>query len=330
MHCSNHLLGGHGDGQLHCSSSDKKLGMPASDDDLPLHDDGSPDMTSQSSYSVCLASLDNAIAGENYKKITLLSNVEAISEMLEEVELNEAKTKLVVSEASQAGNDILVNVEKLKEMSALAVEENNKVAGEVFAEKSILASEALGLQARLSNISEERNNFVLIIDEMHHTLLRRLAATEAERAAAEKEKIERETLAQKSLEEEELLLDLAKEECKKLEQQAQENAKLRESLMDRGHVVDALHEEMLGIFDNIAQLQQRVDMRLPVHEPLQLASSSLPSSVNSTASKSSWSSASESNTNLNGDEKIADASHDNFALDDSWDVVEDESIVYAN
>lgn len=58
---------------------------------------------------------------------TLLSNVASISEMLEEVELSEAETKHVVSEASQAGNDILVKAAKLKEMSTVAAEENNKV-----------------------------------------------------------------------------------------------------------------------------------------------------------------------------------------------------------
>lgn len=57
----------------------------------------------------------------------LMSNVVAISEMLQEVELNEETTKCVISEASQAGNDILVKVEELKEMTTLAVEENNKV-----------------------------------------------------------------------------------------------------------------------------------------------------------------------------------------------------------
>ena len=57
----------------------------------------------------------------------LMSNVVAISEMLQEVEINEENTKRAISEASQAGNDILVKVEELKEMTTLAVGENNKV-----------------------------------------------------------------------------------------------------------------------------------------------------------------------------------------------------------
>ncbi|KAM0916174.1 hypothetical protein ACQ4PT_010277 [Festuca glaucescens] len=393
MHSSDHRTGGHGDEQIQCSSAETNQGMPVSEDNLALHDDGSHESNMGSNYSVSTESIDDIISAENYKKNALLSNVAAISEMLEEVELSEAETTHVVSEVSQAGNDILEEAAKLKEMSASVVEENNKVAAEVFAEKSILASEAQGLQSRLFDISDERNHFATIIDEMHETLQRRRELAEADRAAAEREMIARETTAQEMLKEQEVLLEAAKEESKRLEQQAQENAKLRELLTDRGHVVDALHGEMLGIFDNIAQLQYRVDMRLPAEqrqlaslimsssvelpseEPLHLASSSLPSPVNSAPSRlicadeplelasssvagsvqsvpsklvsvgeplqlaslslsssvklgtseSSWSSATESNSSFNGEEETAVASpRDKFALDDSWDVVEED------
>jgi hypothetical protein len=61
-----------------------------------------------------------------------MSNVAAISEMLQEVELNEKNTKHAISEASQVGNDILVKVEELKEMTTLAVENNNKVVHSII------------------------------------------------------------------------------------------------------------------------------------------------------------------------------------------------------
>ncbi|OQU77953.1 hypothetical protein SORBI_3009G128300 [Sorghum bicolor] len=244
------------------------------------HDGASPQVTVQPSSFVNLESLDNVISNEHYKKNALMSNVVAISEMLQEVELNEESTKRAISEASQAGNDILVKVEELKEMTTLAVEENNKVEGEIFAEKSILAAEAQELQCRLSNISEETKFFVLAIEKMQDTLQRRLAAAEAERAAAEKAKLEREASAQKSLIEQELLLEAAKNKSKRLEQEAQENAKLRELLTERGRVVDALHGEMLGIFDSITKLKLRVDKQIPddvewQHISLRLSSSNL-------------------------------------------------------
>ncbi|KAI4967428.1 hypothetical protein ZWY2020_027809 [Hordeum vulgare] len=353
MNYSDHATENHCDEQIQCSPSEENQAVPTTEENLTLHGDGSPDMNVQSNYSVSPESIDDAISAENSKKNTLLSNVAAMSEMLEEVELSEAETKHVV-------------------------------AAEVFAEKSILASEAQGLQSWLFDISEERNHFVSVIDEMHQTLQRRLDLAEAERAAAEMEMIEREKIAQEMLKEQEVLLDAAKEESKKLEQQAQENAKLREVLMDRGHVVDALHGEMLGIFGNITQLRRRVDMRLsadeqhqlassilstsvesadgqfPTEEPLQLAPMSFPSPVQSAhsgliyvdeplelASSSLAGSVvsapsklllcqvgnfeeqlvfcHRSNSGFNDDEEIAVASpSDNFALDDTWDVVEED------
>ncbi|KAF0922932.1 hypothetical protein E2562_002169 [Oryza meyeriana var. granulata] len=266
-----YLLEGSNCDCLVASAQNSKPETSAFDDDLATHDDELPELPIESNYSARLESLDNLIADENYKKVTLMSNVAALSQMLVDTELKEDKLKQAVLEASQAGNDISVKVEELKEMTMLATEENDKVAGEVSAEQSILTSEAQGLQARLSNISKERNNYVLIIEEMRQTLQRRLLVAETKTLAAEIEKVRRETLAEEMLNEHELLLDATKERSKKLEQQAQENIKLRELLMDRGQVVDALQGEMVGIFDKISQLQLGVHIQLP--KPLQGSSS---------------------------------------------------------
>lgn len=68
--------------------------------------------------------------------------------------------------------------------------------------------------------------YVMYAMKMQDTLQRRRAAAEAERAAAEQAKLEREASAQKSLNEQELLLEAAKNKSKGLEQEAQENAKV--------------------------------------------------------------------------------------------------------
>lgn len=60
-------------------------------------------------------------------QVTLMSNVTAINQMLEDIKLKEEKTKQAVLEATQAGNDIFVKVEELKEMTMLSTEENDKV-----------------------------------------------------------------------------------------------------------------------------------------------------------------------------------------------------------
>lgn len=60
-------------------------------------------------------------------QVTLMSNVTAINQMLEDIKLKEEKTKQAVLEATQAGNDIFVKVAELKEMTMLSTEENDKV-----------------------------------------------------------------------------------------------------------------------------------------------------------------------------------------------------------
>ncbi|KAK3138855.1 hypothetical protein QOZ80_5AG0374300 [Eleusine coracana subsp. coracana] len=329
---------------------------------MSLHDNGSSDVIMRSSYSVnVLESLDDVIADEQHKKVTLLSNAAAISEMLREVELNEEKTKHAISAMNEAGNDILRKVDELKEMTTLVVEDNNKMAGEIYAEKSILATEAQELQIRLFNISEETKNFELTIEQMNHTLQRRLAASEEERAAAKKAQLEREASAQKILREQQLSLEAANQKFRWLEEQAKENAELKELLVDRGHAVDALHGEMLGIFDSITELKLKVDMELPAEELLEQVSSSLPSSAvffkchfsavdellqqdssslgsaidvpqqsvssDSLVKSASAKSGSIESASLKGDEKIVNISDDKFALDDSWDVVGDDDEV---
>ncbi|KAG8043151.1 hypothetical protein GUJ93_ZPchr0585g33753 [Zizania palustris] len=265
------LIGGYDDEQLQFSSSKEKHDVSASafDDDQSSLDGGLTDMTMQGLYSPFMDELTILIANENDEMNSLMIEMANINQKLQEVELKEAKAKQLVSEASQAGNDILGKVEELRDMTMLAVEENNKVAGEVLYAQSILASEALGLRSQFLNLNEEREQCLTIVDRMSDTLERRLAAVELESAKAEKEKIERETLAEQALKKQEFLFDAVKERSKKLEQDARDIE--REVLIDRGQVVDALRRGMPTIFHSIRHLQSRVDMQ-PL-EPTQVPSS---------------------------------------------------------
>uniref|UniRef100_A0A0D9WG71 CUE domain-containing protein n=1 Tax=Leersia perrieri TaxID=77586 RepID=A0A0D9WG71_9ORYZ len=228
-------------GGLYTSSYNSKIETSFFEDELTTNGDGIPDLTTQSSYSVKLESLDNSIADVNYNKMTLMSNVATVNQMLDDIKLKEVESKQVALETTQAGNDILVKIEELKEKAILVAEENDKVSGEVSAEQSILASEAQGLEARLSNISQESNHYVLIIDE-------------------------------------EMLFYATMQRSNKLEKQEHENVKLRKLLMDRGQVVDTLQGEMIGLLEKISQLQLKVNMELP--KPMQ-GSSSISSSAKS-------------------------------------------------
>lgn len=61
---------------------------------------------------------------------------------------------------------------------------------------------------------------------MHRTLGARLAAADAERAAAEQEKLEKDESARKALAEQTLIMDEVVQQSKKLQQEAEDNAKV--------------------------------------------------------------------------------------------------------
>lgn len=61
---------------------------------------------------------------------------------------------------------------------------------------------------------------------MQQTLQERLAAAEAEKVAAEKEKLENEEFARKALDEQVVIMDRVVQESKKLQEEAQENSKV--------------------------------------------------------------------------------------------------------
>lgn len=73
MNYSDHATEVHCDEQIQCSSSEENQAMPASEDNLTMHGDGSPDMNVLSNYSVSPESIDDAISAENCKKVKLFT-----------------------------------------------------------------------------------------------------------------------------------------------------------------------------------------------------------------------------------------------------------------
>ncbi|WVZ98507.1 hypothetical protein U9M48_043938 [Paspalum notatum var. saurae] len=219
----------------------------------------------------------------------LLPSLELITKMIEDVELLEEKAKVAKHESSVAGTGILTKVEELKEMLTHAKEANDMHAGEVFGEKAILTTEVRELQSRLQRLSDERNKYLMIIEEIHQTLDERLIAAQQEIAAAEKEKIEKEAAAQALLGEQEKVMNSIVEESRKLQKEAEENLKLKEFLVERGQIVDTLQGEMAVICEDVSLLKQVVDDRLSLSKLQRSSMSSLSSSVHSSLHKS-WSS----------------------------------------
>ncbi|KAL6909955.1 hypothetical protein ACP4OV_001213 [Aristida adscensionis] len=246
--------------------------------------------STHSSHSVSIESLEDSIVDARSRKNDLLPSLELVTKMIEDVELLEEKAKIVKHESSVAGAGILTKVEELKEMLTHAKEANDMHAGEVFGEKSILTTEARELQYRLQRLSDERNKYLVVIEEIRQTLDERLIAAKQEIAEAEKEKTEKEAAAQALLDEQEKMMDCIVEESRRLQKEAEENLKLKEFLVERGQIVDTLQGEMAVICEDVSLLKRVVDERLSLSKLQRSTMSSLSSSFHSSIHKSGSSS----------------------------------------
>ncbi|CDP03603.1 unnamed protein product [Coffea canephora] len=212
--------------------------------------------------------LENIIADARNNKKTLLSALETVISLMMEVELQEKAAEQAKQDAANGGLEMLKRVEDLKQMLQHAKEANDMHAGEVYGEKAILATEVRELQSRLLCLSEERDKSLGVLDEMRHSLEMRLAAAEKERKMAEEEKLVKEDVALKALKNQEAIMEKVVREANILKQEAEENAKLREFLVDRGRAVDAIQGEISVICKDVRLLKENFDERLPLSNSL--------------------------------------------------------------
>ncbi|OMP05015.1 hypothetical protein COLO4_09133 [Corchorus olitorius] len=233
-----------------------------------IEDDTFDPFVSRSSQTCRTDLLEEIIEDAKNNKKTLFLAMESIMSLMKEVELQEEAAEKAREEAARGGLDILVKVDELKEMLPHAKEANDMHAGEVYGEKSILATEVRELQSRLLSLSEERDKSLAILDEMRQTLEARQAAAEEMMRTAEQEKLEKEESARKALAEQEAIMEKVVEESKILRQEAEENSKLREFLMDRGQIVDSLQGEISVICEDVRLLKEKFDERVPLSKSI--------------------------------------------------------------
>ncbi|CAJ1969219.1 unnamed protein product [Sphenostylis stenocarpa] len=287
--------------------------------------------------------LEEIIDEAKSNKKTLFSSMESLITLMRDVELQEKAAEQANMEAAGGGFNILAMVDDYKAVLEQAKEANDMHAGEVYGEKSILATELKELQSRLLSLSDERDKSLAILDEMREILEARLAAAEEMRKAAENEKLEKEESARKALVEQEKLVEKVLHESRRLQQEAEENSKLREFLMDRGQVVDMLQGEISVICQDIRLLKEKFDANLPLSQSFtssqtscKLASSGMShkaatSDVGSVHSDSSERSKTclvtsiESLCSKSGHDEEKSKAERDALLDDGWDIFENEA-----
>ncbi|KAL4588207.1 hypothetical protein LXL04_001089 [Taraxacum kok-saghyz] len=228
--------------------------------------------------------LEDIIEEARNEKKTLVSTMDAVVELMREVEDKEKDAEEAKEEATRDCSHIFAKVDELKQALGRAKEANDMHAGEVYAEKAILATEMKELQVRLFTLSDERNKSLGILNEMHEALEIRLATALKEIMAAEAQKVEKEKSAREALAYQESRLEKVVEESKKLKREAEENSKLQEFLMDRGRAIDILQGEISVKCQDVVLLKEKFDKRIPLSVSL---SSSQTSSILAAASPAS-------------------------------------------
>ncbi|XVF21809.1 hypothetical protein REPUB_Repub12eG0122000 [Reevesia pubescens] len=233
-----------------------------------IEDDTFNPVVTRSSQTCRIDMLEEMIEDAKNNKKTLFQAMQSIMNLMREVELQEEAAEQAKEEAARGGFDILIKVEELKQMLPHAKEANDMHAGEVYGEKAILATEVRELQSRLLSLSEERDKSLAILDEMRQTLEARQAAAEELMKTAEQEKLEKEESACNALAEQEAIMVKVVEESKILQQEAEENSKLHEFLMDRGQIVDSLQGEISVICEDVRLLKEKFDERIPLSKSI--------------------------------------------------------------
>ncbi|KZV32407.1 hypothetical protein F511_03690 [Dorcoceras hygrometricum] len=243
--------------------SDTASGMEISSENVLIEDESTVnDSVSQSSQIHFMGVLDEVIAEAMNNKRTLFPALESVIRLTRDVELKEHAAELAQEEAAKGGVDVLDKVEELKKILNHAKNANDMHAGEVYGEKSILATELRELQSRVLYLADERDKSLAVLDEMYQTSKMRLAAAEDEISNAEQEKLRKEVSAREALSRQESLMERVVQEANILKQHAEENAKLREFLVDRGCVVDTLQGEIAVISQDVKLLKEKIDGRI--------------------------------------------------------------------
>ncbi|KAK4731905.1 hypothetical protein R3W88_024893 [Solanum pinnatisectum] len=240
---------------------------------LVTKEESMPNSVVTASGQICsIGLLEDMMTEAKSNKKTLFLAVESIICLMREVELQEEAAEQAKLEAAKEGLDMLKRVEDLKEVLRHAKEANDMHAGEVYGEKSILATEVKELQSRLLGLADERDKSLAVLDE--------------KAKAAVQERVGKKEVARKALANQEIIMEKVVQEANILKQEAEENAKLRDFLVDRGRVVDTLQGEISVICQDVRLLKEKFDDRVPLCKSLCSGQTSCILASSSSSSKS--------------------------------------------
>ncbi|KAL3648846.1 hypothetical protein CASFOL_005249 [Castilleja foliolosa] len=213
---------------------------------------------SQSSQILNMEANEEIIIDARNNKKTFFSEMEHVMRLMNEVKFREQNAEQAKI-YDKAGDDIMTNLEVFKQYLQELTKSNNMLAGEVYPEKAMLATELEELQSRVLCLANERDELFVVLNEMRQALENRLAAAENVIISAKQQRYEKGTALLKAISDMGQINEKVAQESKILKQQAEENAKLREFLMGRGRVVNMLQQEIAGISNDVKLLKESFD-----------------------------------------------------------------------
>ncbi|KAI7739507.1 hypothetical protein M8C21_009554 [Ambrosia artemisiifolia] len=204
--------------------------------------------------------LDISIEDALNNKRILDTRLDRAVSLKREVELKEKAAEEAKEDAAKSGLDILAKVEALKQAQQPLKETNDMVhAREVYEQKVGLAKKLKELQLRMSGVSNEGRRSLVVSDEMHKVLKRRLTKASKEKDLADNHKLENRKMALEALAFEESQMLKLVNQSNRLKQEAVKNSKLQECFKERESVINILQGEVSDKHQDINLFIERLD-----------------------------------------------------------------------
>ncbi|PWA91705.1 hypothetical protein CTI12_AA088950 [Artemisia annua] len=223
-------------------------------------DSTSTDIMNTSSHQLCCM-LDTSIQDVREKKKTIVTTMELVNWLMGEVEKEERAAEEAKEETALSGLDILAKVEERKQMLLQFQEANNMVLVEKLnAEKDVLATKMEALRGRVTNMLDDEDRSLDLLNKMRTSLELRLESALTEKELAFRKKEENEY----ALAYHENQIERSVEEYHRLKEETFENYKLQKILDDRHQSVEMLHEEISDNFKDLNLIKEGVDPSVPL------------------------------------------------------------------
>lgn len=203
--------------------------------------------------------LGNLVEVAKADKEALIISIEEIRVLRLMTDQAEYAARQSREEAARGGLEVMVKVDEMRKMLSRAREANAVHAGEVFGEKAVLATEARELQFRLAQVNREKAKAVAALNEIKTSLQARIENAVREKEAAEHEKIEKELRAKMALAKEETHLAKVAQESRDLDAEVEACTKIRDFLIERGCIVDALQGEVAVLREDAESLKKDLE-----------------------------------------------------------------------